>query len=156
MIRSSCVSLVLFLAALASGCGFHGSTSPSALNGAEESVRLTTSYPSTGPDVIAYVAARHPDRLAAGVSGEERRRNMEFLRDRIVEVGQCGGMDLGYNLKRGGPELSVDVIAWRTGGEDIGVDIAFDYDGTDRPLQLMWSIYGPGASYRAVPKTSCR
>lgn len=129
---------------------------PSPATQGEEGVTVKASYPSTGPDVIAYVAARYPERLAAGVSAEERVRNMEFLRDRIIEVGLCGGMDLGRNLKRGGPDLSIDFIAWRAGGEALGVDIAFDYDGTDKPIRLMWSIYGPGATYQEYPRPECR
>ena len=29
---------------------------------------------------------------------------MEFLRNRMIEAGICGGLDLGWNLKRGGPD----------------------------------------------------
>ena len=36
---------------------------------------------------------------------------MMFLRDRIIEAGKCGGLELGWNLKRGGPELSIDFMA---------------------------------------------
>ena len=52
----------------------------------------------------------------AGVSSATRRSNMEFLRDRIIEAGLCGGLDLGWNLKRGGPDISVDFLAERRGG----------------------------------------
>jgi hypothetical protein len=63
---------------------------------------------------------------------------MEFLRDRIIEAGLCGGLDLGWNLKRGGPEISVDFLAERRGGAVLGHDIAFDYDNTSTELQLYW------------------
>ena len=39
--------------------------------------------------------AKYPERLAAGVSSSQRVDNMSFLRDRIIEAGKCGGMDLG-------------------------------------------------------------
>ena len=32
---------------------------------------------------------------------------MEFLRDRMIEHGKCKGLNLGLNLKRGGPTISV-------------------------------------------------
>jgi len=104
--------------------------------------------PTTGPAVIACVASRYPQKLVAGVSLSERQANMAFIRDRIIEVGLCGGMELGWNLKRGGPELSIDFIAWRQSGGDMGVDIGFDYDNTSIPLQLSWNEWGSfGASY---------
>jgi hypothetical protein len=40
----------------------------------------------------------------------------------IIEAGICGGLDLGWNLKRGGPDLSDDFIVDRRGGQEIGVD----------------------------------
>jgi hypothetical protein len=66
---------------------------------------------------------------------------MIFLRDRIIEAGKCGGLDLGWNLKRGGPELSIDFITNRTGGLD-GIDIGFAYDDTSHPLRLSWQTGG--------------
>ncbi len=113
--------------------------------------------PSNGPELIAYVTARYPERLAAGVSGEQRLENVLFLRDRIIEIGRCGGMLLGWNLKRGGPEKSVDFIAWRQAEGDRGVDIALDYDNTSRTLQLQWAEWPDfGASYAAYPDVPCR
>ena len=32
---------------------------------------------------------------SAGVSLSQRQANMAFLRDRIIEAGRCGGLDLG-------------------------------------------------------------
>ena len=115
----------------------------------------TRVFPSTGPDIIADVAARYPERLAAGVSPEERADNMRFLRDRIIETGRCGGMQLGWNLKRGGPEISNDFLAWHRDDGDMGVDIGFSYDDTSQPLQLQWAEAGMGATYREFPASSC-
>ena len=91
-----------------------------------------------GNAIVRCIAAKYPDRLAAGVSLSQRQANMSFLRDRIIEAGRCGGLDLGWNLKRGGPEISIDFIAERANGQVIGHDIAFDYDNTSTPLQLYW------------------
>ena len=37
-----------------------------------------------------------PERLVAGVSLATRQAHMMFLRDRIIEAGRCGGLDLGW------------------------------------------------------------
>ena len=68
---------------------------------------------------------------------------MQFLRDRMIEHAKCRGLDVGHNLKRGGPEISNDFIAWKTNGRLEGVDIASAYDDTGRVLNLMWHRYGP-------------
>jgi hypothetical protein len=116
-----------------------------------------TRYPSTGPELIAFVSARYPEKLAAGVSHEERVANMEFLRDRIIEFGICGGMDIGWNMKRGGPEKSKDFVAWHDGRRHMGVDIAYAYDAPHRELQLVWAVYGPTRHYRAYePRPRCK
>lgn len=94
-----------------------------------------------GNQIINCIAAKYPQYLAAGVSLQQRKDNMAFLRDRIIEAGKCGGLDLGWNLKRGGPELSIDFITNRTGGLD-GIDIGFAYDDTDHPLRLSWQTGG--------------
>jgi hypothetical protein len=96
-----------------------------------------------GPTIVKCVASKYPDKLAAGVSSGQRVANMQFLRDRIIEAGRCGGMDLAWNLKRGGPEISVDFLVERVGGTVIGHDIAFDYDNTGHSLELYW---GDGTS----------
>ena len=112
---------------------------------------------NNGPAVIACISAKYPERRAPVSSLNVRNENMIFLRDRIIEAGKCGGMDLGWNLKRGGPELSIDFIAWRQAGGDMGVDIAYDYDNTSTTLQLSWSEWGSfGASYaRYTNSYSC-
>jgi len=93
---------------------------------------------SNGDFIVNCISQKYPTYLRAGVSSGTRRANMEFLRDRIIEAGLCGGLDLGWNLKRGGPEISVDFLTERRGGSVIGHDIAFDYDNTSHSLQLYW------------------
>lgn len=109
---------------------------------------------NNGPAIVQCIEAKYPDRTAAGVSLSQRVANMEFLRDRIIEAGLCGGMDLGRNLKRGGPEISVDFLVWRSPSGDIGIDIGAAYDDTSIPLRLQWSesIF---PFYQAYPKPSC-
>jgi len=94
-----------------------------------------------GNFIINCIGNKYPDRFAAGVSLSQRQANMAFLRDRIIEAGKCGGLDLGWNLKRGGPDLSIDFITNRTGGLD-GIDIGFAYDDTSTPLRLAWATGG--------------
>jgi len=108
-----------------------------------------------GPAIVKCIAAKYPQYLAAGVSLGQRQANMSFLRDRIIEAGKCGGLDLGQNLKRGGPELSIDFLAWRQAGGEMGVDLAVDYDNTSEPLRLGWNEAGFGASYKPFPVGSC-
>ena len=61
----------------------------------------------------------------------------------MIEHAKCRGLDVGQNLKRGGPEISNDFIAWRNGGRLEGVDIASGYDDTSTRLNLQWHTYGP-------------
>lgn len=93
---------------------------------------------SSGDYIVNCISQKYPTYRRAGVSSGQRRANMEFLRDRIIEAGLCGGLDLGWNLKRGGPEISIDFLAERRGGAVLGHDIAFDYDNTSIELQLYW------------------
>jgi hypothetical protein len=110
---------------------------------------------NNGPAIVACISAKYPDRLAAGVSSGQRVANMEFLRDRIIEAGKCGGMNLGWNLKRGGPERSIDFLAWHRGDGDMGVDLGLDYDNTSAPLRLHWNEAGLGATFEPYPGVSC-
>jgi len=88
---------------------------------------------------------------------DQRKRNMMFLRDRIIEAGLCGGLQLGWNLKRGGPEISIDFIAERRGGQTYGYDIAVDYDNIGNEMRLYWGADGPGSHFKAYsPKPSCK
>jgi hypothetical protein len=100
-------------------------------------------WPRNGAEVIAWTERNYPGQLAAGVSGEQRRHNMEFLRDRMIEAGLCGGMQLGWNMKRGGPEVSVDFLTELVNGRWHGIDIATDYDNTSQRLRLSWHDTGP-------------
>jgi hypothetical protein len=104
---------------------------------------------STGPEIIACVSAAFPDRRAktsAGDFSDERRfANMEFLRDVIIATGKCRGLNLGRNMKRGGPEVSRDFIVYRSNrgkdGRDRGVDIASGYDDPSTTLKLTWQLF---------------
>ncbi len=81
---------------------------------------------------------------------------MEFLRNRMIEAGICGGLDTGWNMKRGGPSLSTDFIVDRRGGKRIGIDIARDYDNIRNWLTLTWASDGPGSHYkRYTPRPAC-
>lgn len=93
---------------------------------------------SDGRFIAACIGAKYPDLRRAGVSLSTRVANMEFLRDRMIEAGICGGLDLARNRKRNGSELSIDAIAQRTGGRTIVVDIARGYDDTGDTLELQW------------------
>jgi hypothetical protein len=93
---------------------------------------------NNGAAIVACIAAKYPDRVAAGVSASQRSDNLAFLRDRIIEAGLCGGLDLGWNLKRGGPTLSLDFLAEQVNGTVIGHDFAFDSDNTATVLHLYW------------------
>jgi hypothetical protein len=113
-------------------------------------------YPSNGPAVVACVESKYPERLRAGVTLDQRKANMAFLRDRIIETGICGGMELGWNMKRGGPDKSIDFLAWHDGRQWIGVDIGRAYDATNRKLDLVWGIYGPTPHARRYePRPTC-
>lgn len=110
---------------------------------------------NNGEAIINCISAKYPDKLVARISLSQRQANMMFLRDRIIEAGKCGGLDLGWNLKRGGPELSIDFITNRTGGLD-GIDIGFAYDDTDHPLRLSWQTGGAMPFYaRYTNSFSC-
>jgi hypothetical protein len=101
----------------------------------------------TGPEIIACIQAKYPDKTAPVGSLGQRQDNMKFLRDRVIEAGLCSGKQYGWNLKRGGPELSIDVIAWKRPDGNMGVDIAFDYDNIGSTLRLTWGEVDLFASY---------
>lgn len=116
-------------------------------------------WPKTGDEVVAWATRNYPSRLVAGVSLSQRQNNMAYVRDRMIEAGICGGMELAWNMKRGGPEKSIDYLAYRKAGRWIGVDIGAAYDDTSIPLVLQWgenpgdSLVSP-ATYSPAP--SCR
>jgi hypothetical protein len=104
----------------------------------------------TGQAIIGCVARAYPSYLLSTAAGdgslERRHRNMEFIRDRVIETGKCQGMNLARNFKRGTPVVSRDFIVWRT-DRDRGVDIASGFDDVDKPLRLTWQVFGPERDY---------
>jgi hypothetical protein len=110
---------------------------------------------STGKEIIACVSNAFPERRVKTNTGdfsdERRYANMEFLRDVIIATGKCKGLDLGRNMKRGGPEISRDFIVYRSNkgknGRDRGVDIASGYDDTKTTLKLTWQLFDEGPNY---------
>jgi hypothetical protein len=153
------VLLLLPLAICLAGCSLQKSSplapSRTETTGISGPSGGAASYLTNGPDLIAYIAARYPERLVGGISRDERIQNMMFLRDRIIEAGKCGGIDLGWNLKRGGPDVSIDFITERRDGTVYGHDIAFDYDNTDHALELYWGD-GDFPTYTEFPEPVCR
>lgn len=115
-------------------------------------------WPRNGQELVAWAEANYPDRLVAGVSLSERQSNMAFVRDRMIEGGICGGMTLAWNLKRGGPERSIDFLAYKKNGVWIGVDIGLAYDDTSIPLRLQWGETGPDLIFPQTysPWPSCK
>jgi hypothetical protein len=111
---------------------------------------------NSGPAIVACIAAKYPERRAPVGSLGQRQANMEFLRDRIIEAGKCGGMDLGRNLKRGGPDISIDFLAWRRSDGEMGVDLGLDYDNIGITLQLYWGEAGLGATYTPYGPVNCQ
>jgi hypothetical protein len=98
-------------------------------------------WPSNGPAVVAYIAAAWPQYLVPTSNLSQRIHNMEFLRDRIIEAGICGGLNVGRNLKRGVGPHSHDAIAYRrpSGHVDV-IDIASGFDDHRARLGLHWQI----------------
>lgn len=113
-------------------------------------------WPRTGEEVVAWANRTYPQYLRPVGSVGERQDNMRFLRDRMIEAGICGGMDLGWNLKRGGPEISIDFITHVVNGRVLGVDIAYDYDNNRTPLVLTWAEGEFPFYARYEPRPSCR
>lgn len=107
----------------------------------------------TDPDaVVAYVAASFPNYLRPTGSLGERLANMEFLRDRIIEAGVCGGLDVARNLKRGIGPHSHDAIAWRKPNGFVEVvDIAAAFDDWRSTMSLHWSIVEGPSGYDPLP-----
>ncbi len=111
---------------------------------------------SDGPTIVACIQAKYPEYTAAGVSSHERENNMAFLRDRVIEAGICGGLDLAWNRKRGTGPHSIDALAWRIGGVDEVVDIGAAFDDTSQPLRLQWGIVaGPSGYDGYSPRPTC-
>jgi hypothetical protein len=111
---------------------------------------------NNGDALVQCIAAKYPSYLAAGVSSHDRESNMAFLRDRVIEAGICGGMDLAWNKKRGNGPHSIDALAWRTPGGAIEVvDIGVGYDDTSQTLRLQWAIVAGPQGYDGFPRPNC-
>lgn len=109
-------------------------------------------WPKTGEGVVAYIASVFPEYLVPTARTAERIENMEFLRDRIIEAGVCGGLDLARNLKRGVGPHSHDAIAWRKPNGFVEVvDIASAFDDKTIPLLLHWQIVAGPPGYDPLP-----
>jgi hypothetical protein len=102
---------------------------------------------SKGSDIAKCITARYPQYRRAGVSLEQRKKDMQFMRDRLIEHATCRGLSVGHNLKRGGPEISNDFITFYTLGRWVGVDIAGSYDDTSQPLTMMWYQHGASTNW---------
>jgi hypothetical protein len=114
-------------------------------------------YPTSPIEIVQFVERSYPDRGRARVSLAKRKEDMAFLRDRIIEVALCVGLEMGRNLKRGGPEHSYDFLAYKTGGRTWGVDIAGGYDDTKQRLRLSWRMHAPRAFFDPIPNPEpCR
>jgi hypothetical protein len=112
---------------------------------------------NNGDAIVACIAQKYPSYLAAGISLHQREENMKFLRDRVIEAGICGGLDLAWNLKRGVGPHSIDALAWRVNGAVEVVDIGIAYDDTSRPLALTWGIVpGPPGYDTYQPRPTCQ
>lgn len=112
---------------------------------------------NNGPTIVKCIESKYPSYLAAGVSSHQREANMAFLRDRIIEAGICGGLELGWNRKRGNGPHSIDALAWRTGHGDEVVDVGSAYDDTGRTLGLQWGIVaGPPGFDGYSPRPNCQ
>jgi hypothetical protein len=109
-------------------------------------------WPTSGPAVVQYVAASFPQKLERTSGVGDRVENMEFLRDRIIEAGICGGLDLARNLKRGKGPHSIDAIAWRRSSRSVDViDIASAYDAHRERLRLHWFTVAGPPGYDPLP-----
>jgi hypothetical protein len=96
-------------------------------------------WPRTGEAVVAYIANSFPERLDPTPTDDERIEDMAWLRDRIIEAGICGGLDLALNLKRGVGPHSIDALAYKKPNGTIEViDLAIAYDDHDIWLQLQF------------------
>ena len=109
-------------------------------------------WPSNGPAVLVYIASVFPEFLAPTSSLGERISNTEFLRDRIIEAGVCGGLDLALNLKRGIGPHSHDAIAYRFPNGDVDViDFALAFDDFGSAMALTWQTVEGPSGYDPLP-----
>jgi hypothetical protein len=156
MLRSSVRALALFTLLVAAACGQSPALPLEPAPASSPVPEEATSPPLTPQEVVVRVMARYPERLVEDISVEERVANMKFLRDRVIEVGICGGLNLAWNRKQNGLR-SIDAINWRHGDEDVNdvVDLAFDYDNPDRRLTLHWVVTDGPAGWDPYPEYAC-
>ena len=159
MTRNVCLAVLSLISMLGAACNqmeVSNPARPTLTAVAAPAPSVPKQYPSSGPEVVAFVAAQYPERLAAHVGSAERVANMEFLRDQIIATGICGGMDLARNLKRGVGPHSIDAIAWRheDGWVDV-VDVAFSYDDTGSELRLHWMVMDGPSGWDPVSPPDC-
>jgi hypothetical protein len=151
---------LLCLAVVSSGCELMKSdvSSPSDLapGATFPGGAARAGWPHTPDELIQFVAERYPQYLAGGVTLEQRMENITVLRERILEAGVCGGMDVARNLKRGVGPHSLDAICWRPDGITVHVvDFAADWDNAGSPIGLQWIIVSGPAGYDPIGHPAC-
>jgi hypothetical protein len=114
-------------------------------------------WPSTGDEVAAYISRSWPQYLEEESTLAQRIEYMEFIRDRFIEAGICGGLDFAWNLKRGVGSRSHDAIAWRKPNGFVEVaDIASAFDDNTIPMTLHFAIVaGPSGYDRYTDHPGC-
>jgi hypothetical protein len=114
-------------------------------------------WPTNPDDLLAYLNQHWSDYMEPTALTATRIEHMEFLRDRMIEAGICGGIDLARNLKRGVGPHSHDAIAWRKPNGFVEVvDIASAFDDKTIPLRLHWQIVvGPSGYDRYTNHPGC-
>jgi hypothetical protein len=114
-------------------------------------------WPSTGDAVAAYITDSWPEYLEEESTLAQRIEHMEFIRDRFIEAGICGGLDFAWNLKRGVGPRSHDAIAWRKPNGFVEVvDIASAFDDNTIPMILHFAIVaGPSGYDRYTDHPGC-
>ena len=109
-------------------------------------------WPSTGDEVVSYITNAWPEYLEPTGSLNERIEHMEFVRDRFIEAGICGGLDFALNLKRGVGPHSHDAIAWRKPNGFVEVvDIASAFDDNGTTMALHFAIVAGPSGYDPYP-----
>jgi len=114
-------------------------------------------WPTTGEEVAAYITRSWPQYLEEESTLNQRIEHMEFVRDRFIEAGICGGLDYAWNLKRGVGPHSHDAIAWRKPNGFVEVvDIASAFDDHSIPMVIHFAIVaGPSGYDRYTNHPGC-
>ncbi len=109
-------------------------------------------WPSTGEAVADYITNAWPQYLEPTATLAERLEHMEFVRDRFIEAGICGGLDFALNLKRGVGPHSHDAIAWRKPNGFVEVvDIASAFDDKTITMSIHFAIVAGPSGYDPYP-----